>query len=186
LEIELDYLTRELLPQIQELDKLCFGGFWTIDGYRRELDSPNSTILTLNAPTLAQVLGFGCFWSILEEAHITLLAVHPDYQGKGLGKLILFALLKQAWEKKLERATLEVKDTNTIALSLYGKFGFKIAGKRRGYYQPTGEDALILWRGDLLKPSFTQDLAIWQAEIPHSLTPANLSLNQNKKLFLKP
>ncbi|HBE16657.1 MAG TPA: ribosomal-protein-alanine N-acetyltransferase RimI, partial [Cyanobacteria bacterium UBA11367] len=80
------------------------------------------------------------------------------YQGQGLGKLLLYALLRKAINLNLEWATLEVKPSNQAALSLYYKFGFTEAGRRRKYYQDTGEDALILWRGGLLKPEFKDTL----------------------------
>jgi [ribosomal protein S18]-alanine N-acetyltransferase len=112
------------------------------------------------APTLPTVLiGLGCYWSILEEAHITILAVHPDYQHQGLGQLLLYALLRDATRRQLEWATLEVKPSNQAALSLYQKFGFTLAGRRRRYYKDTGEDALILWRGGLQKQDFEETLA---------------------------
>lgn len=162
----------EQLPQIVELDQVCLGGLWTIDGYKRELESPNSSLLTLSIPLdlkLEKIIGCGCFWAILEEAHITLIAIHPDYQGHGLGQLLLYALLKDAVERQLERATLEVRVSNQVALSLYQKFGFEIAGRRKKYYQQTGEDALILWRGDLHKPQFREQLALWEQEISDRL-----------------
>ncbi|MFM6357835.1 MAG: ribosomal-protein-alanine N-acetyltransferase RimI, partial [Planktothrix sp.] len=70
-----------------------------------------------------------------------------------------------AWKRKLERATLEVKASNQRAINLYQKFGFKEAGRRKGYYPDTGEDALILWRGDLHRPHFPQVLHQWYHEI---------------------
>lgn len=164
--------TLEHLPQIVELDQICLGGLWTIDGYKRELDSPNSSLLSLSIPlniNSDKIIGCGCFWAILEEAHITLIAIHPDYQGQGLGQFLLYALLKDAVIRQLERATLEVRVSNQAALSLYEKFGFKIAGRRKGYYQQTGEDALILWRGDLHKPQFNEQLQIWEKEISDRL-----------------
>lgn len=174
----------EQLDQVVEIDQQCLGGIWSLEGYQRELASPNTklTILSIVGDEEGrrqeveerrllseQIIGIGCFWSILEEAHITLLAIHPDYQGQGLGKLMLNALLKKAFDCKLERATLEVRASNQVALSLYEKFGFKIAGRRKRYYQKTGEDALILWRGDLPHPEFTRDLEIWQQEVSDRL-----------------
>ena len=103
----------------------------------------------------------GCFWAILDEAHITLLAVHPQYQRQGLGQAMLLALLVAASDRGLERATLEVRASNHSALSLYQKFGFKLAGRRRRYYKDTNEDGLILWRGDLQQPEFQSTLATW-------------------------
>lgn len=162
----------EQLPQIVELDQLCLGGLWTIDSYKRELESPNSSVLALSIPYNSKsekIIGCGCFWAILEEAHITLIAIHPDDQGRGLGQLLFYALLKDAVERHLERATLEVRVSNQVALSLYQKFGFEIAGRRKKYYQQTGEDALILWRGDLHKPKFREQLTLWEQEISDRL-----------------
>ncbi|WP_449416662.1 ribosomal protein S18-alanine N-acetyltransferase [Phormidium nigroviride] len=200
--IEIKHLAPEHLPAAVELDQLCFGGIWTLEGYRRELESSNSDLLglwergsrgageqgsggagergsggeeeikedltSLSSPSL---IGIGCLWSILEEAHITILAIHPDYQGQGFGQALLYALLKSAHQQKLEWATLEVRSSNLVAISLYQKFGFQEAGRRRGYYQDSGEDALILWRGGIQKPEFKQDLAKWEREIRYRVSP---------------
>jgi [ribosomal protein S18]-alanine N-acetyltransferase len=107
----------------------------------------------------------GCLWAILEEAHITMLAIHPHFQGRGLGQALLWALLKSANQRQLERATLEVRSSNLAAISIYKKFGFKEAGRRKRYYADTGEDALVMWRSGLEKPEFQQDLAVQKQEI---------------------
>lgn len=196
--LKLKPLTAEQLSAAVELDQLCFGGLWTRSGYERELDSPNSQLLVLEAAignresgvrartsealtrnavttevetelTLQPLLvGLGCYWEILEEAHITILAVHPDYQRQGLGKLLLYALLWDARMRLLEWATLEVKPSNQAALSLYQKFGFTEAGRRRRYY-PTGEDALILWRGGLQTLEFEETLTQCYREVEYTL-----------------
>jgi len=173
--LEIQPLTEEQLPAIVELDKISLGGLWTLEGYKRELDSPSSHFLVLSGELAigetnsSLLLGFGCFWSILEEAHITLLAIHPGYQGQGMGKLLLYYLMRLAKIQGMERATLEVRVSNGRALSLYQKFGFKEAGKRRRYYQDTGEDALILWQSGLQSPEFTGILREWHQEISDSL-----------------
>jgi ribosomal-protein-alanine N-acetyltransferase len=188
--LELKPLTENQLSAVVEIDQRCLGGLWTKEGYQREIDSPNSDLIIwkreqeignrernkeeFQLPKIEltdiensgyEVIGIGCLWAILEEAHITILAIDPDYQGKGLGQALLFQLLVSAWKRKLERATLEVKVSNQPAINLYKKFGFKEAGIRKGYYQDTGEDALILWRGDLHHPHFPQILHHWYQEI---------------------
>jgi [ribosomal protein S18]-alanine N-acetyltransferase len=182
--LELKPLTEELLPAVVALDQTCFGGLWTLDGYQRELESPNSEILVLPHPVLKnevrgmkaesdiQLIGMGCFWAILEEAHITILAVHPNFQRQGLGQWILCALLQKACDRGLERATLEVRISNQVALTLYQKFGFREAGRRRRYYQDTGEDALILWRNGLQMQNFQHELQAWQEEVAARLQQA--------------
>jgi ribosomal-protein-alanine N-acetyltransferase len=202
LELKLSPPQTEQLNRIVDLDKCCLGGLWSLEGYQKELTSPNSSLLVLSIPTALaqtdsqqkggeswssvssssvsflstnaiateeQIIGCGCFWAILEEAHITLLMIHPDFQGKGLGQLLLYSLLKDAYKRQLERATLEVRVSNEVAISLYKKFGFQIAGRRKGYYQTTGEDALILWRGDLHRSQFEQDLKTWHEQISDRL-----------------
>lgn len=158
MELYLESLQTKHLEQVVTLDQICLGGLWNLSGYQREIDSPNSTSLVFCLPSTDQIIGIGCFWAILEEAHITLLAIHPDYRRQGLGELLLINLLERAYLTQLQRATLEVKNSNKIAFSLYQKFGFKIAGIRRGYYEKTNEDALILWLSGMDKAEFFQML----------------------------
>lgn len=103
---------------------------------------------TAYEPTALHLLGTGCLWAILEEAHITTLAIEPAFQGQKLGQLLLTELLLCAHRRGLTRATLEVRTTNQPALKLYQKFEFKAAGIRKRYYSD-GEDAHILWRSGL-------------------------------------
>ena len=183
--LEIKHLGPEHLPSAVELDRLCFGALWAIEGYRHELDSPNSDLLGLwtwetddresaqnragtGAPPLQlppTLIGIGCLWAILEEAHIIMLAIHPQFQRQGLGQALLLALLKSACDRQLERSTLEVRDSNLAAVSLYKKFGFKEAGRRKRYYEDTGEDALVMWRSGLEKPEFQRYLAVEEQEI---------------------
>jgi [ribosomal protein S18]-alanine N-acetyltransferase len=142
------------------LDRLCFGGLWSIDSYRRELTNDNSHFLGVSIdrslePETSGIIGFGCFWAILDEAHITLLGVHPQYQRQGLGKLLICALLDKARSIEMARATLEVRASNQGAIDLYERFGFQTVGRRKKYYQDTGEDGIIMWRGGLQHPNFT-------------------------------
>ncbi|MCL6433141.1 MAG: ribosomal protein S18-alanine N-acetyltransferase [Leptolyngbyaceae cyanobacterium HOT.MB2.61] len=200
-------LTEDLLPDAFELDQRCFGGLWTLDGYRRELDSPNSALLILKAgkelvetrsrhkkaafysPTPLSLpsppssppplLGIGCYWAILEEAHITVLGIAPEYHRQGLGQALFYALLRSAYLQGLERATLEVRISNQSALSLYQKFGFQEVGRRKKYYQDTGEDALVLWLGGLQSPAFLQNLQDWQEMIRDRLHTCGWQLDQD-------
>ncbi|MEZ2224880.1 ribosomal protein S18-alanine N-acetyltransferase [Microcoleus sp.] len=196
--LEIKPLTPEHLPDAVELDRLCFGGIWAIEGYRRELESPNSDLLGLwtwdgagtgtpplqnragtGTPPLQNragtgtpplqvpptLIGIGCLWAILEEAHIIMLAIHPQFQRQGLGQALLLALLKSAHDRQLERSTLEVRESNFAAVSLYKKFGFKEAGRRKRYYEDTGEDALVMWRSGLEKPEFQRYLAVEKVQM---------------------
>ena len=170
--LEIKPAIAEQVKDMVALDKLCFGGIWSEKGYLREIDSPNSSLLLLwlkEAELSPKMIAIGCLWSIVKEAHITLLGIHPEYQGQGLGMLLLHSLLTDGVQRNLERATLEVKVTNQPAIQLYEKFGFKVAGKRKNYYPQTGEDALILWLNGLNKPEFQQQLDRWFQDISDRL-----------------
>lgn len=175
--IEIKPLTPCQVPEMLALDQICFGGLWTEEGYLREIDSPNSSLLALSIVDRDSgekekhtIIGVACLWAIVNEAHITLLAIHPDYRRKGLGELLLLTLLKDAIAKKLEWATLEVNTNNSGAINLYKKFGFQVAGKRKKYYQETGEDALILWCKGIQQPNFELSLSQWQQNIGNRLS----------------
>lgn len=177
LDLEIQLLKIEHLNALLELDQACFGGLWTMEGYQRELDSPNSDLLGLFCSVSnSRLLGMGCFWSILEEAHITILAVHPQYHRQGMGAALLYSLIKTACDRKMERATLEVRASNLGAISLYQKFGFKTAGRRRHYYQDNDEDALILWLPDLQYPQFQATLDQWHSMISDRLDKSSWHL----------
>jgi ribosomal-protein-alanine N-acetyltransferase len=165
------------------LDQRALGGLWSAEGYGREIDSPNSCLLMLvhdsqdrqpagPDPSIAPmadtdaVIGLGCYWAILDEAHITVLAIDPRYQRRGLGSWLLGNLLadacgglgqNQASDRPLTRATLEVRPSNARALALYESFGFETLGRRRRYYTD-GEDALILWQNGLKSSAFHEHL----------------------------
>jgi len=168
--LQLKPLTSDLIPAVLELDRLSLGNLWSADGYLREIESPNSDLLIFQqASKKADIIALGCAWAILEEAHITILAVHPNFQRQGLGQAMLWALLQAAYQRHLERATLEVRVSNTTAIALYQKFGFREAGHRKRYYQDTGEDALVMWRGGIHHPDFPTVLQHWHGLISDRL-----------------
>ena len=165
------------VPAIVALDEICLGGIWTAQGYQREIDSPNSTLLILNSldrqtTENPKMIGMACLWSIVEEAHITLLAVHPDYRQEGFGTLLLLCLLQDAIARNLAWATLEVKNDNKKAINLYQKFGFEVAGTRKKYYK-SNDDALILWLKKLQNVEFKIALTQWQQDLEVRLSNNN-------------
>lgn len=162
-------LTSPLIPAAVALDQQCLGGMWAADGYQREIDSPNSVMLAafeqrfeqrLDAPT-SPLLALACLWTVLDEAHITILAVHPDYRGQGLGYFMVTALMQAAWQREMEWVTLEVRVSNEAAIALYRQFDFEDVGQRKRYYQNPEENALILWRKGLKQSEFPDQLHRW-------------------------
>lgn len=133
-----------------------------------DTDSRPSLGLDLNHADAPTLLGLGCYWAILDEAHITVLAIDPRYQRRGLGKWLLVNLLIDASERTLTRATLEVRPSNSRALALYESFGFETLGRRRRYYVD-GEDALILWQNALKTAEFRDRLQQQRSVTSHRL-----------------
>jgi [ribosomal protein S18]-alanine N-acetyltransferase len=84
-------------------------------------------------------------WVIIDEAHITNIAIDPEMRGRKLGERLLRQMMRIAWVKGAERITLEVRVSNRIAQNLYKKLGFAPHGIRKGYYSDNHEDALIMW-----------------------------------------
>ncbi len=166
--IYLSEIDQNFLSQLRAIDCACLGNFWSLEAYQREIDNPSSLVLGLTNEN-HELLGFGCLWSVLEEAHITVLAVRPEYQGQGFGKAIVWGLLKKARDRNLEWATLEVRESNYVAIALYESFGFTEIGRRPKYYEVTGEDALMLWRKGLNKPEFGVLLDQWHESISTNL-----------------
>jgi ribosomal-protein-alanine N-acetyltransferase len=90
------------------------------------------------------VVGYGGCWLIAGEAHISTIAVHPDYRGKGLGELLLIGMLQRALNLGGEYSVLEVRVSNEPAQALYRKHEYVIVGRRTGYYRDNGEDAYLM------------------------------------------
>ena len=84
-------------------------------------------------------------WFILDEGHITNVAIAPNYRGQKWGEFLMRSVILKMMNKGMERMTLEVRASNKAAQSLYTRLGFASAGVRKGYYADTGEDALIMW-----------------------------------------
>lgn len=106
-------------------------------GRRPDVNSP---------PVIEQqfIVGFSGIWLLVDEAHITNIAVRQEYQGKGIGELLLIATIDLSLNLGASLMTLEVRISNTIAQNLYRKYGFIQTGVRRGYYLDNREDAMIM------------------------------------------
>ena len=155
------------VDQVMAIEDVAFPAPWPASAYRHELaQNELATYLVLRArPTLAPsgwrrvvgrrrqepgaVLAYGGFWAIVDEAHISTIAVHPEWRGRGLGEMMLVALIDVAMLRAATQATLEVRVSNRVAQSLYNKYLFLEVGRRSRYYHDNNEDALIMTLSDL-------------------------------------
>jgi ribosomal-protein-alanine N-acetyltransferase len=144
--VRVEPMRLEDLEGILEIEEASFPTPWSRKSFLYEL-LENERAVYLVAREEDRVQGYIGMWLILDEGHITNLAVHPRARGRGIGELLLKALMAVSRSRGINRLTLEVRVSNLIARSLYAKLGFVGAGIRPGYYLDNNEDALIMWKG---------------------------------------
>ena len=98
-----------------------------------------------------QVVAYGGVWLVIDEAHVTTIAVAAEHRREGIGQRLMIELLKQAQTAGMVCSTLEVRASNDAAIKMYEKFGYNIAATRKGYYPDNKEDAVVMWLYDLDK-----------------------------------
>jgi [ribosomal protein S18]-alanine N-acetyltransferase len=135
------------LDEIITIERASFSNPWTREMYLRELQNPDVSFLYALRVTPEGIVAFCSFWMVLDEIHINNVAVRGDFQGRGLGTALLEHVLDVGARRGADRATLEVRRSNTPARRLYERLGFEVAATRPNYYVSPPEDALILWRG---------------------------------------
>lgn len=134
----------EDIDQICEIEREAFPTPWSADAFYNELVN-NQFAHYLVMEMDGQVIGYGGMWTIMEEAHITNIAVREGYRGRKLGEKLLRQLRETALFLGMRRMTLEVRVSNRIAQRLYAKMNFRSVGVRKGYYTDNAEDAIIMW-----------------------------------------
>ena len=134
----------EHIDDVARIEEASFSTPWPRLSFASELD--NDFAFYIVALYRGQVIGYAGMWLILNEAHVTNVAVHPDYRRHGVGRLLMQELIWKAVLLGATSMTLEVRAFNEVARQLYSTLGFRQEGRRRGYYTDTGEDALIMWK----------------------------------------
>ena len=125
-----------------ELDKKALKGLWTKTHWERELTDPKRICIGVMEIKRQKLLGLCSAWIILDELHITSLAIDPIHQRKGIGGFLISELIKRSNSLQINNLYLEVKDTNEPAKAFYKSMGFKTLAKRSCFYKD-GTDALI-------------------------------------------
>ena len=159
------YMETSDISQVMTIDSVAFNPPWSERSYRFELNqSQVAHMLVLETfeeqaiPRWRQwlnrllgrhiksekksiIVGYGGLWQVVEEAHISTIASHPDYRGRKFGEILLVSMVKRSIMLKAEYIVLEVRVSNSVAQSLYKKYGFEIHGTKKNYYQRDQEDA---------------------------------------------
>lgn len=156
---------------IMSIESVSFGTHhWTPDAFKSEIKSNGSNYVVIIDDENSKVIGYYGFWLILEEAHVTTIAVHPEYRGKNLGELLLQHLIEKAFAKTAKWITLEVRISNIPAQNLYYKYGFQSLGLRRKYYQDNDEDALIMWTEDINNSKYQELLKTLKSDLENKMS----------------
>jgi ribosomal-protein-alanine N-acetyltransferase len=184
-------MTEGDLNEVMAIEKMAFTLPWSVRAFRYELlENESSRLLVVRAPPAparpgplgrlgervrqalgpsgaqeGPLVGYACLWALVDEAHISTIAVHPAWRRRGIGSLLISALLEEAQTQHLGVVTLEVRVSNTAAQALYYAWGFRVVGRRRRYYSDTGEDALIMTTPPLERPDFQAAVAAKRATL---------------------
>ncbi len=135
------------ISSVMDIERDAFPVPWNESAYHYEVaENPLASyeVLTVGLAGLpAKIIGYAGFWMLVDEAHISTIAVDTDWRSHGLGGLLLISLLVEAYKLEASLATLEVRKSNIIAQAMYHDFNFITVGGRRRYYQGR-EDAIIM------------------------------------------
>jgi ribosomal-protein-alanine N-acetyltransferase len=170
--IKIEEMKLSDVPEVMEIERVAFPLPWPVHAYRYELlenELSHYFVARFLGLTVAEqgkslwarlrhsfggnsdstVVGYGGFWVLYDEAHISTLAVDLGWRRQGIGELLLLTMLEQAVDLQAEVATLEVRTSNIPAQSLYHKYRFQMVGLRRRYYSDNNEDAFIMTVEDI-------------------------------------
>ncbi|HEX6548344.1 MAG TPA: ribosomal protein S18-alanine N-acetyltransferase [Candidatus Dormibacteraeota bacterium] len=146
------------VPTVQAIERDIFSTPWPRNAYYRELASRNSAHYIVLKRILEdeseEIVGYAGMWRMYDEAHVTTIGVRRDLQHAGYGRILFAALVQAAYEMGAKWITLEVRTSNENAMKMYERFGFKVIGRRKGYYTDNGEDAIVMWSDSIFSPRF--------------------------------
>ncbi|TMC73599.1 MAG: ribosomal-protein-alanine N-acetyltransferase [Chloroflexi bacterium] len=167
-QLALELMREADIATIQEIEREIFSTPWPRNAYYRELASRSSAhyvILRQEGPAErppgvvaadfdASIIGYGGMWRMYDEAHVTTIGVRRDLQHRGHGRVLFAGLVQAAYDMGAKWVTLEVRTSNENAMRMYELFGFKVIGRRKGYYTDNGEDAIVMWSDSIHSPRF--------------------------------
>jgi len=139
---EIESIGPEDLDEIVAIENVSYPSPWPKQIFEREIEAQNSykRIIRFSGSVVAYIVT----WTVHDEVHILNIAVHPDFRKIGLGEMLLRDCLGFSAERGLKLAVLEVRTSNSGAIKLYEKIGFKALRVRKKYYSDTGEDAYVM------------------------------------------
>lgn len=147
-------LTPNDIDGVIKIEQSAYGDHhWSRESFLSEISNELANYYALHTPN-GELAGYAGCWHILEEAHITTIAVAPEYRRKKFAEALLKRIIDDCYRAKIKYITLEVRVSNEPAINLYTKYGFSSFGTRKGYYQDNNEDALIMWTKNIFFDEF--------------------------------
>ncbi len=169
LRVKIKPMHRDDVESVVALEAKAYGEHhWSKDSFYNELSNELAKYFSVFNEK-DELIAYCGSWHILEEAHITNIAVSPEYRRMHIGEALLKTVIDECYKNMVKYITLEVRAGNTPAIGLYEKYGFKSLGLRKGYYQDNNEDALIMWTEnifyDKFKSMYEQNIAVLKEKI---------------------
>ena len=147
-------MEKEDVASVVTIEAQAYGEHhWSEDSFLNEISNELARYYSAFDEN-GKLVGYAGCWQILEEVHITNIAVSPDFRRQGIGEMLLKQIIDDCYKNMAKYVTLEVRISNTPAINLYEKYGFKSFGVRKGYYQNNNEDALIMWTENIFYDKF--------------------------------
>lgn len=154
LKIKIQPMQKSQVEDVLKIEEQAYGEHhWSKDSFYGEL-SNNLAHYYSAFDTNNKLIGYAGCWQVINEAHITTIAVETGLKRKKIGEALLVKIIQDCYKNEVQYITLEVRVSNTPAISLYEKYGFKSLGTRKGYYQNNNEDALIMWTENIFWDKF--------------------------------
>ncbi|MCD8378371.1 MAG: ribosomal protein S18-alanine N-acetyltransferase [Candidatus Gastranaerophilales bacterium] len=155
-EIYINPIQKEDISQVAEIASDAYGRHhWSKEAFYTELDNKIAKYYAARIPT-GEIAGYAGSWHIVDEAHITTIAVCKNRQRQHIAECLIVKLLEDCYNNYIKYITLEVRVSNIPAIKLYEKYGFKSLGTRKGYYQDNNEDALIMWTENIFSEEYKE------------------------------
>lgn len=162
-------MTSDDVDGVISIEQAAYGDHhWSRESFLSEINNELARYYSLHTPE-GEMVGYAGCWHILEEAHITTIAIAPDFRRRKYAEALLKRIIDDCYKEKIKYITLEVRVSNEPAIKLYAKYGFSSFGVRKGYYQDNNEDALIMWTKNIFfdefKEQYTKTIADLEGKI---------------------
>ena len=155
-DIIIEKMTKDDIESVTQIEQEVYGKHhWSKTSFYDEMSNNLAKSYSAKNQT-GELVGYAGTWHIIDEGHITTIAVKKEYQRNHIGEALMNKIIEDCYKNNVKYLTLEVRASNSPAIKLYEKYGFQSLGTRKGYYQDNNEDALIMWTENIFYDKFKQ------------------------------